>query len=102
VLSMDFSYSIFELLGVLGFVFYMLSYGLLQFGKISGHSYCYTIMNMLAAGLVLISLLHQFNLASVLIQVSWIIISLFGLARLWQQRRSKGNISSYRPYSELA
>ena len=71
-----------EISGVAGFVFYMLSYGLLQIGRISGQGYCYPLMNMAAASLVLISLTHQFNLASVLIQLSWIVISLIGLCRL--------------------
>jgi len=73
---------IFELLGVAGFIFYMASYALLQLGKITGHSYSYTVMNLIAASLVLLSLIHQFNLASVLIQLAWIIISVCGLCRI--------------------
>ena len=79
------------LVGVAGFVFYMLAYALLQLGKISGQGYCYVILNMLAAILVLISLIHQFNLASLLIQLSWIMISLIGLARISRKRRSRKN-----------
>ncbi len=78
-----------ELTGVAGFLFYMLAYALLQMGKITGQGYSYTLMNMLAAILVLISLLHQFNLASLLIQVSWILISLAGLYRLWLTKKDK-------------
>jgi len=98
----DFSHSIFELLGVAGFLFYMLSYGLLQLGRISGSSFCYTLMNIFAAILVLMSLVNQFNLASVLIQVSWIIISVVGLTRMWQQKRSNRNTTPYNRASELA
>jgi len=72
-----------EITGVMGFIFYMLAYGLLQMGKISGQSYCFTLLNITAASLVLISLVHQFNLASMLIQLAWIAISLVGLCRLW-------------------
>lgn len=80
---------LFELIGIAGFVFYMLAYGLLQTGRISGQSYSYTLLNMLAATLVLISLMHQFNLASLLIQLSWILISLVGLYRLRFRVRSR-------------
>lgn len=73
---------IFELLGVAGFIFYMASYALLQLGKITGDSYSYALMNLIAASLVLLSLIHQFNLASVLIQLAWIVISVFGLCRI--------------------
>ena len=79
---------LFELLGIAGFLFYMAAYGLLQLGKISGQSYSYTLMNMAAASLVLLSLIHQFNLASLLIQVAWILISIVGLIRIWRMRRS--------------
>ena len=80
---------LFDLIGIAGFIFYMLAYGLLQFGRISGQSYSYTLMNMAAASLVLISLTHQFNLASVLIQLSWIAISVVGLIRLKTGRNSQ-------------
>lgn len=94
--NVQLSDQILELIGVAGFVFYMLSYGLLQLGKISGQSYVYTLLNMLAAALVLISLLHQFNLASALIQISWIGISIVGLFRLWNTRRSRNVIKRKR------
>lgn len=79
---------LFDLIGVAGFVFYMLAYGLLQLGRISGRSYTYTVMNMIAASLVLISLVHQFNLASLLIQLAWIAISIVGLIRMRLNGRS--------------
>jgi len=83
------SAQILNLIGVAGFLFYMLSYSLLQLGKISGDSFTYTVLNMLAATLVLVSLLHQFNLASALIQISWIAISVVGLIRLLTNSRQK-------------
>ena len=73
---------VFQLIGIAGFIFYMLSYGLLQLGKISGQGYVYVLLNMAAASLVLISLVEQFNLASVLIQLAWIAISIIGLLRI--------------------
>jgi len=78
-----------ELVGVLGFLFYMLAYGLLQLGKISGQCYTYSLMNLLAATFVLISLTHQFNFASALIQISWIAISMVGMCRLWTDGRRR-------------
>ena len=71
-----------QLVGVAGFIFYLLAYGLLQVGRTSGRSYSYVLLNLLAASLVLISLIHQFNLASLLIQISWIVISIVGLTRI--------------------
>jgi len=70
-----------EAIGVLGFVFYVLSYFLLLIGKIGGTDNRYILMNFVAAICVLISLFHNFNLASALIQIFWITISVVGLIR---------------------
>jgi hypothetical protein len=74
-----------EAIGVLGVVIYMGSYVLLNAGCITGHGYSYLLMNMMAAICVLASLSQSFNLASAMIQVCWIVISLYGLARLWSE-----------------
>ncbi|MGK0271802.1 MAG: hypothetical protein ACI88H_002468 [Cocleimonas sp.] len=70
-----------ETIGVLGFVFYMLSYFLLLIGKIAGTDNSYILMNFIAASCVLVGLIHNFNLASALIQIFWIVISVVGLVR---------------------
>ncbi|OED37972.1 hypothetical protein AB833_21570 [Chromatiales bacterium (ex Bugula neritina AB1)] len=80
--------ALYEILGLVGVVFYMLAYSLLQLGKINGDGYLYTMLNLVAAVLVLVSLVHQFNLASVIIQLSWIVFSLIGFIRIWYSRRS--------------
>jgi CRP-like cAMP-binding protein len=76
--------------GLSGVAFYLAAYGALQFGLIRGSSITYTVMNMVAAILVLISLSEAFNLSSALIQVSWIILSIIGLARMaWMRSTSR-------------
>ncbi len=92
---------VFEVLGITGFMFYMASYASLQSGRISGHSYTYILMNLIAASLVLISLVHQFNLASVLIQVAWIAISIGGLFRIIVLRYRKAQ-QPFPPATECA
>ena len=71
-----------ELIGFAGVVLYLGSYFLLQTGIIRSASYAYCFSNMTAASLVMISLTHDFNLASALIQIFWIAISAMGLIRL--------------------
>lgn len=92
---MELATNIYQYIGVLGFILYMLSYFLLQIGKISGTGNCYILLNLGAASFVLISLLHQFNLASALIQVSWILISLLGLARTTIQKQATQSQAEY-------
>lgn len=71
----------FDAVGLAGVVFYITAYGALQGGFLRGNGYIYTTMNLIAAVLVLVSLTNNFNLSSALIQIMWIAISVFGLAR---------------------
>lgn len=74
--------------GLAGVALYLGSYTLLQAGILRGNSYTYAILNLCASSLVLISLIVAFNLPSALIQISWIVISLMGIARLaWMNNR---------------
>lgn len=74
-----------EITGVFGFLVYIGAFAAVQIGRLDGNSNAYTLLNVLAASLVAISLLREFNLASALIQGSWIIIGLIGLGlRIWK------------------
>lgn len=75
--------SIYGMIGILGVGFYLGSYALLQFGILKGAGFTYTILNLIAASCVAISLLDAFNLSSLVIQMSWITISLVGLTRIY-------------------
>ncbi len=68
-----------EVIGVLGFIVYIVAFGSVQLGMLDGNSTAYCLLNILAASLVAMSLLAEFNLASALIQCSWIAIGLVGL-----------------------
>jgi hypothetical protein len=70
----------YECIGVLGLFTYITAFGAVQLGWLDGNSNAYTLLNVLAASLVAVSLLRDFNLASALIQGSWIVIGLFGLS----------------------
>ena len=73
--------ALYQIIGFAGFLAYMASFAGLQFGLMRGDSATFAWCNIIGAALVLISLTHAFNLASALIQISWIIIGLGGLAR---------------------
>lgn len=79
-LSTLFSY---DAIGLVGVVMYIAAYGALQLGLVQGSGYTYTLMNLAAALFVLISLMESFNLSSAIIQITWIVISIFGLARMF-------------------
>lgn len=68
-----------ELIGIAGFGLYVLTYGLLTFRILNGQSVSYFTMNLAAATCVLIGLSSSFNLASAMIQIFWISMSLIGI-----------------------
>lgn len=84
---MELSDSFFIWCGHVGVFSYVGSYAALQLGIIRGNSLTYTFANLLGASLVLVSLINTFNLASAMIQITWIAISIFGLTRLYFLRR---------------
>lgn len=81
---------LFEGIGVMGFALYVLNYGLLTFQRTTSQSQTYFVLNLFAASMVLIGLTYSFNLASALIQMFWIVISIVAIAlRLRPARREK-------------
>lgn len=75
----DLSPAIFETIGVLGFGLYVLTYTLLTLRYINGHDICYFSLNLTAATFVLVGLAGSFNLASALIQIFWVAMSILGI-----------------------
>ncbi len=87
------SLSLMQFFGLAGFVGYLGGFAGLQAGWIDGNGKSYSLINIISAFLVLLSLMEHFNLASALIQVSWIIIGVAGLAiRVFRVRQK--NIAS--------
>lgn len=70
-----------QVAGVIGFITYLSAFAAVQCGWLDGNSLAFTLGNMLAAALVGVSLLAEFNLSSVLIQASYLIIGLVGILR---------------------
>lgn len=69
-----------SVVGVTGFVLYVGNYLGLSLRLISGDSIVYFVINTVAASLVLIGLMRDFNMASVLIQSFWIVIGVSAIA----------------------
>ena len=60
----------------------IIAYFLLSTNRMSSQSLNYQLLNFIGASLILFSLLFHFNLASFVIEVIWIIISLIGIYRI--------------------
>ncbi len=70
---------IYQFIGFIGMLFIVYAYFLLQADKTTNHSLLFQILNLVGAALLIISLLVHFNLGSFLIEVFWILITLYGM-----------------------
>lgn len=73
-------YGLLDFLGNIGVLFLMIAYLLLQLNKLS-NGLLYSTLNALGAGLIVVSLLTNFNLSAFLMEVFWVLISLIGIYR---------------------
>ncbi|WP_426664239.1 CBU_0592 family membrane protein [Rhodanobacter aciditrophus] len=76
--------------GYVGVLLVLLAYFLLQARKLQGHKLAYQLMNILGAFGVLLSLTFgSFNWSAFLLEVAWIAIGIYGIARGVQLRREE-------------
>ncbi len=74
-----------DLLGNIGVALILLAYALLQMQRIVATDWRYSLANAVGAVLILISLTVDFNLSALIIEIAWLIISLFGLWQSWRR-----------------
>ncbi len=73
-----------NLVGIAGVTLILVSYLLLQTGRMRASQPLYSGANATGATLVLFSLMYDFNLSAVIIESFWLLISVYGL---WRSRR---------------
>jgi hypothetical protein len=75
-----------DIVGLVGVGFVVGAYYLITSQKLTSHDLRYHLMNLCGAVLILMSLLNTWNTASVVIELIWISISLYGIRRYFSQR----------------
>ncbi|NRA29546.1 MAG: hypothetical protein HRU11_04725 [Parvularculaceae bacterium] len=80
---------IFDAIGLVGVFGILLAYFMLQTERWNSDQMRYSATNLVGALLILVSLTHTFNLASFVIELAWIAISVFGIVKIWRGRRAK-------------
>jgi hypothetical protein len=75
------SYRWYDVVGSVGVGVLIGTYLLLQLSKLDSRGLAYSLLNLLGAGLVMLSLLYDFNLSAFAIEAFWILISLIGVFR---------------------
>lgn len=79
-----------EAVGGVGVAIILSLYFLSQSGRLAIDRPASTLGNAVGACAILFSLWVDFNLPAVLVEVAWVLISLYGFVRFWLRRRSAG------------
>tara|TARA_B100001287_G_scaffold93209_1_gene78155 strand:- start:108 stop:365 length:258 start_codon:yes stop_codon:yes gene_type:complete len=75
-----------DLVGYTGVALLIITYAMLQLDKIDPKGFWYSFNNMLVAILVTVSLLYTMNKASMVIEVFWFIISVYGIIMFFKRK----------------
>jgi hypothetical protein len=75
------NYGLLDLVGNVGVVMLMVTYLLLQLNRIRSDDLMYSLLNAVGASLIVVSLLVNFNLSALLMEVFWVLISFVGIYR---------------------
>jgi hypothetical protein len=68
------------LVGLAGTLLVLVAFFLLQARKLHGNGLAYQLLNAIGAAAIIVSLFYAFNLASMLLEVAWLAISIYGMA----------------------
>ena len=77
-----------DLIGLTGVALLIITYALLQFDRIDPKGFWYSFNNLIVAILVTVSLVYTPNLASLVIEFFWFIISLYGIVAYLRRKKS--------------
>ncbi|HET9525943.1 MAG TPA: hypothetical protein VFO99_07240 [Pyrinomonadaceae bacterium] len=75
------NYGVMDLVGNIGVAILMITYLLLQLEKLKSTNLSYSVLNALGASLIVASLIVDFNLSALLMEVFWVLISFIGIGR---------------------
>jgi hypothetical protein len=75
------NYGLMDLVGNIGVLMLMVTYLMLQLEKIKSSNLSYSVLNAVGASLIVASLIVNFNLSAMLMEVFWVLISFIGIGR---------------------
>jgi hypothetical protein len=75
-----------DVIGLVGVALLVTTYAMLQLDRIDSKGFWYSFNNMIVAILVSVSLYYTWNTASVVIEVFWFIISVYGIVMYYKRK----------------
>ena len=78
------SYGVLDFIGNVGVVILIITFLMLQLNKIPSDGLAYSLLNAVGASLSVVSLLFDFNLSALLMEVFWVLISFVGVYRYFR------------------
>lgn len=85
----EYTYTWSDFVGNIGVAILVASYAGLQFGKLDAKGFWYSFNNLLVAILLGVNLYFKPNLSSIIIEIFWAAISIYGLVQWHKSRQSK-------------
>lgn len=76
-----------DLVGLVGVALVLWAYVGLQLRQLDAESALYSALNGLGSAGILYSLIFDFNLASAVANIIWVLVSVYALARAWRSPR---------------
>ncbi|MFT4179352.1 MAG: hypothetical protein QM612_07805 [Thermomonas sp.] len=76
----------YDWVGIAGTLMILSAFYLLQAGRIHGNRITYQLLNLFGAAGVLVSLWGKFNISVFLLEVAWVLVSLYGIARSFRAK----------------
>lgn len=87
----------FDMAGFIGVLLIIIAYLLLQLDKLPSSSPSYSLLNAAGALLIIVSLIFKFNLSAFVVEVFWLLISLFGLTRSLRSKKDSQRTARHHP-----
>jgi hypothetical protein len=75
------------IVGIIGTLLVLLAFFLLQARKLHGNGWMFQLLNAIGAAAIIVSLFYAFNLASMVLEIAWLLISIYGLVLGFRHRR---------------
>ena len=75
------NYGLIDLVGIIGVVIIVVAYLLLQLERLNSTDLIDSVMNAVSASMIVASLIVDFNLSALLMEVFWVLISFIGIGR---------------------